>query len=194
MPRSLGPCREVPIFASCVREAVRQLALEGLVQIIPNKGAFVTGISSQDVMDMYQIRARLEGLCASMAAGRATKEQLEGMEEAIVLSDYHAGKGNYEQVCQQDGRFHELLYEASGSRILTHTLGDFHQYLQRVRKASVQYRMRVRPSNSEHREILEAIRQGNSQEAEKAAYGHIANTIENLKNFDIEKVLREEMK
>ena len=79
-------------------------------------------------------------------------------------------------------------------RLLTHTLGDFHQYLQRVRKASVQYRMRVRPSNSEHREILEAIRQGNSQEAEKAAYGHIANTIENLKNFDIEKVLREEMK
>ncbi len=145
-------------------------------------------------MDMYQIRARLESLCASMAAEHASEEQLEGMEETIVLSDYHAGKGNYDQVCQQDSRFHKLLYEASGSRILAHTLGDFHQYLQRVRMASVQYRMRVRPSNSEHRKILEAIRRGDGREAEKAAYGHIANTIENLKNFDIEKVLREEMK
>ena len=185
---------ELGVSRTPAREAIRQLALEGLVQIIPNKGAFVTGISARDVMDMYQIRARLEGLCASMAAEHASREQLEGMEEAIVLSDYHAGKGNYDQVCQQDGRFHELLYEASGSRILTHTLGDFHQYLRRVRMASIQYRMRVRPSNSEHREILEAIRRGDSQAAEKGAYGHIANTIENLKNFDIEKVLREELK
>ena len=186
--------KELGVSRTPVREAVRQLALEGLVQIIPNKGAFVTGISARDVMDMYQIRARLESLCASMAAEHASEEQLEGMEETIVLSDYHAGKGNYDQVCQQDSRFHKLLYEASGSRILAHTLGDFHQYLQRVRMASVQYRMRVRPSNSEHRKILEAIRRGDGREAEKAAYGHIANTIENLKNFDIEKVLREEMK
>ena len=109
--------KELGVSRTPVREAIRQLELEGLVQLIPNKGAFVTGISSKDVMDMYQIRAKLEGLCAAMAAENITKEQLEEMEEAVYLSDFHADKGNYEQVCQQDGRFHQLLYQASGSRI-----------------------------------------------------------------------------
>ena len=186
--------KELGVSRTPVREAIRQLELEGLVQLIPNKGAFVTGISSKDVMDMYQIRAKLEGLCAAMAAENITKEQLEEMEEAVYLSDFHADKGNYEQVCQQDGRFHQLLYQASGSGILAHTLSDFHEYLQRVRMASVKFRMRARPSNSEHKTILEAIRTKDTKRAEEAAYLHIRNTMENLKNFDMEKVLREEIK
>lgn len=186
--------KELGVSRTPVREAIRQLELQGLVQLIPNKGAFVTGISSKDVMDMYLIRAKLEGLCAAMAAEHASKEQIEKMDEFIFLSDYHANKENYQQVCEQDGKFHEMLYEASGSRMLAHTLSDFHQYLQRVRMASVKFRMRVRPSNSEHKMILEAIREGDSQKAEKAAYEHIVNTIENLKNFDLDKVLKEEMK
>ena len=139
--------KELGVSRTPVREAIRQLELEGLVQLIPNKGAFVTGISSKDVMDMYQIRAKLEGLCAAMAAENITKEQLEEMEEAVYLSDFHADKGNYEQVCQQDGRFHQLLYQAKDTK-----------------------------------------------RAEEAAYLHIRNTMENLKNFDMEKVLREEIK
>lgn len=186
--------KEMGVSRTPVREAIRQLELEGLVQLIPNKGAFVTGISSKDVMDMYLIRAKLEGLCAAMAAEHVTEEQLEKMEETILLSDFHAEKGNFEQVCQQDGEFHKLLYEASGSRILAHTLLDFHQYLQRVRMASVRQRKRTQPSTREHKEILEAIRKKDAAAADRAAYQHIVNTIENLKNFSLDEVLKEEMK
>lgn len=186
--------KEMGVSRTPVREAIRQLELEGLVQLIPNKGAFVTGISSKDVMDMYLIRAKLEGLCAAMAAEHVTEEQLEKMEETILLSDFHAEKGNFEQVCQQDGEFHKLLYEASGSRILAHTLLDFHQYLQRVRMASVRQRKRTQPSTREHKEILEAIRKKDASAADRAAYQHIVNTIENLKNFSLDEVLKEEMK
>ena len=129
-----------------------------------------------------------------MAAEHETEVQLEKMEEAIILSDYHAEKGNFEQVCQQDGEFHKLLYEASKSKILAHTLLDFHQYLQRVRMASVRQRKRTQPSTQEHREILEAIRKQDAKAADKAAYQHIINTIENLKSFDLDEVLKEEMK
>ena len=96
-------------WGSAVRRpgGIRQLELEGLVQLIPNK-SLVTGNFLKRRMDMYQIRAKLEGLCAAMAAENITKEQLEEMEEAVYLSDFHADKGNYEQVCQQDGRFHQL--------------------------------------------------------------------------------------
>ena len=97
-------------------------------------------------------------------------------------------------MCQQDGEFHKLLYEASQSRILAHTLLDFHQYLQRVRMASVKERKRTQPSAREHKQILEAIRRGDERAAEQAAYEHITNTMENFKNLDLEKVLKEEMK
>ena len=60
-----------------VREAIRKLELEGLVKIIPNKGAYVTGITPKDVQDIYMIRSILEGMCARWATEHITPEQIE---------------------------------------------------------------------------------------------------------------------
>lgn len=109
---------ELGVSRTPVREALRQLELEGLVTIIPNKGAYVVGISQKDIRDIYEIRTRLEGLCARWAACYITKEQLDELEENIYLSDFHTSKGNYDQVVELDNRFHELLYQASGSKEL----------------------------------------------------------------------------
>ena len=73
-----------------VREAFRQLELEGLIRIIPNKGAYVTGITEKDVKDIYMIRSLLEGLCARWATEHITKEQMEEMEENVYLAEFHA--------------------------------------------------------------------------------------------------------
>ena len=70
--------KELGISRTPVREAIRQLELEGLVQLVPNKGAFVTGISEKDVRDIYLIRARLEGLAARMAAKNGIKVDYTG--------------------------------------------------------------------------------------------------------------------
>ena len=183
--------KELGVSRTPVREAIRQLELEGLVQLIPNKGAFVTGISASDVRDIYLIRSRLEGLAARMAAEHISSEQLAEMEETIVLSDYHVKKEHFEQVCEMDGKFHKLLYAASGSRILEHTLTDFHQYVQRVRMASITNRIRMHKSNSEHEKILEAIRNKDGDQAEKVAAEHISNTVENLKQYDLDRILQE---
>lgn len=158
--------KELGISRTPVREAIRQLELEGLVQLVPNKGAFVTGISEKDVRDIYLIRARLEGLAARMAAKNITPELLDAMEETVVLSEYHAKKEHYEQVCEMDSKFHKLLYKASGSRILEHTLTDFHQYVQRVRMASIMKKRRMEKSNDEHDAILTAIREHDEEKAE----------------------------
>ena len=150
--------KEMGVSRTPVREAIRQLELEGLVQLIPNKGAVVNGISVKDMEDIFSIRSRLEGLCAGWAAKYRTEEELEEMEEVIYMSRFHAGKEHYEQVLELDTRFHELMYEASHSRILAHTLRDFHQYVQKARKISITSRVRSRKSNEEHGMILEAIR------------------------------------
>ena len=181
--------KELVISRTPVREAIRQLELEGLVQLVPNKGAFVTGISEKDVRDIYLIRARLEGLAARMAAKNITPELLDAMEETVVLSEYHAKKEHYEQVCEMDSKFHKLLYKASGSRILEHTLTDFHQYVQRVRMASIMKKRRMEKSNDEHDAILTAIREHDEEKAELVATRHISNTVENLKNYDLDSVL-----
>ena len=62
------------------------------------------------------------------------KKQLDELDENIYLSDFHAAKGNSEQVVELDNRFHEILYNASDSKELKHVLLDFHHYVQRVRK------------------------------------------------------------
>lgn len=172
--------KELGVSRTPVREALRQLELEGLVNIIPNKGAYVTGISEKDVHDIYMIRSLLEGLCVRWAAENITCEQFEELEEVILLSEYHLEKGNSEQFTELDGKFHQVLYKASKSRILDHVLSDFHKYVQMARKNSVMIENRARKSLAEHREILEALRKHDARRAEELANAHIIHVMENL--------------
>lgn len=162
-----------------VREALRQLELEGLVEIIPNKGARVTGITKKDMDDIYQIRYLLEGLSARWATEHVTEEQLEKMEEILYLTEFHAKKENYAQVYELDSQFHELMYEASGSKLLNHILSDFHMYVTRIRKTSLADGSRSKYSTEEHRAILDAIKAHDAKRAEECAHVHVMSTVEN---------------
>ena len=172
--------KELGVSRTPVREALRQLELEGLVNIIPNKGAYVTGITEKDVHDIYMIRSMLEGLCVRWATQHITSEQLEELDEILLLSTYHLEKENPEQMTELDGRFHQVLYDASNSRILDHVLSDFHKYVQMARGNSVKTEERAVKSIEEHREILNAIKEKDADKAEKLATLHIRNVMENL--------------
>ena len=174
---------ELGVSRTPVREALRQLELEGLVTIIPNKGAYVTGITPKDVHDIYKIRSMLEGLCARWATRNITDDQIEELEEIILLSEFHlrkASHGKAEQVSELDGKFHKVLYEASNSRILEHVLSDFHKYVKVARTMSVGAKDRAEKSIAEHRGILDAIKNKDADLAEQLANEHIMKVIENL--------------
>ena len=177
--------QELGVSRTPVREALRQLELEGLVKIIPNKGAFVAGISNKDIHDIYMIRSYLEGLCARWACENATKEQLEKMEEAIYLSEFHTKKENYDQVVEMDSRFHEYMYQSCGSKILGHLLRDYHQYVHSIRKVTLRDPERAENSNKEHLAILEAISARDQDTAEKLAHDHISNAIGNIMSHNL---------
>ena len=168
---------ELGVSRTPVREAFRQLELEGLIQIVPNKGAYVTGITSKDVKDIYMIRSSLEGMCARLATEHITKEQLEEIEENIYLASFHASKG---QMAELDNRFHHILYEACDSKMLQNLLQDFHQYVIRIRKKTLSTMERGMASNEEHRRIMEAIKAGNADEAEQLATLHMTNAYDNI--------------
>lgn len=171
---------EMGVSRTPVREAFRQLELEGLIQIIPNKGAYVTGITEKDVKDIYMIRSLLEGLCARWATEHITEEKMEEMEENVYLAEFHAQKGHMEQLAELDNRFHDILYESCNSKILEHQLKDFHQYVLRVRKKTLANVSRGNQSNEEHRSIMEAIRDKNADLAEQLAHQHMINAYENM--------------
>ncbi len=171
---------ELGVSRTPVREAFRQLELEGLIQIIPNKGAYVTGITEKDVKDIYMIRSLLEGLCARWATEHITAEQMEEMEENVYLAEFHATKGHLEQLAELDNRFHEIMYEACSSKMLEHQLKDFHQYVLRVRKKTLANVNRGPKSNAEHKGIMEAIKSGNGELAEKLAHQHMINAYDNM--------------
>jgi DNA-binding GntR family transcriptional regulator len=178
---------ELGVSRTPVREALRQLELEGLVKIIPNKGAYVAGISNKDIHDIYMIRSYLEGLCARWACENITEEQIDEIEEVIYLSDFHVKKKHYDQIVELDSKFHELLYAASGSKILGHLLRDYHQYVHSLRKITLSDPERAANSNAEHSAILEAIRLRDKEKAEKLAHEHIIRTISNINNHNLAK-------
>ncbi len=171
---------EMGVSRTPVREAFRQLELEGLIQIIPNKGAYVTGITEQDVKDIYMIRSLLEGLCAKWATEHITDEQMREMEENVYLAEFHARKGQLEQLAQLDNRFHEIMYEACSSKILERELKDLHQYVLRVRKKTLAKADRGLKSNEEHKGIMEAIKAGDGELAETLANRHMINAYSNM--------------
>lgn len=178
---------ELGVSRTPVREALRQLSLEGLVEILPNRGAHVTGISEKDIYDIYMIRSMLEGMCARWATEYITPKQLEEMEESVLLSEFYLEKGDYDQVYKMDSRFHDMLYEASHSKILDHVLSDFHCYVQQARRLSISKENRAFQSTGEHRKILDAIKSHDADLAEQLANHHILNTLTNIRKINNEK-------
>lgn len=178
--REVAIGEELGVSRTPVREAFRQLELEGLIRIVPNKGAYVTGITSKDVEDIYMIRALLEGLCAKWATEHISEEQMQEMEENVYLAEFHEEKGHAEQIATLDSRFHEILYEACNSKMLEHTLKDFHQYVYRVRKQTLAQNIRGNASNHEHRDIMEAIKERDGEKASELARLHMLKAYENI--------------
>ena len=159
----------------------RALEQEELVEIYPNRGAYVKGITYKDVEDIFRIRARLEGLCAEMAVSSITHEQLDKLDEIILLSKFYEEKKDMEHLLKMDSQFHEVLFESCGSKMLEHQLKDYHQYVQKARLRSLKRQERAKKSTQEHEEILLAIKDKDAKRADELATRHILNAIANIR-------------
>lgn len=176
---------ELGVSRTPVREALRQLELEGLVKIIPNKGAYVVGIESKDIKDIYEIRARLEGLCARWATENADESHIARLDEIVELTEFQCYRKKYEKVLELDNEFHELLYEMADSNMLYRTMSDFHHYVEIVRKKTLSANERVVHSVKEHADIVNAIKSGDADKAEELAMQHMINTIHYIEEHNL---------
>ena len=148
---------ELGVSRTPIREAIRQLELEGLVKTVPNKGAVVSGISKKDIEDIYTIRMLIEGLAARWAAEKITPKELKELQEAVDLEEFYTNKNDTEQLLKFDTRFHDIIYKACKSKPLMHMLSTFHHYVQKARSISMSSPERAKQVLREHKAILQAI-------------------------------------
>lgn len=178
--RESAIANELKVSRTPVREAIRQLQLEGLVRSIPNKETVVCGITEEDVHDIFLVRDKLEGVAGRLAAERITQEELEKMEEIIELTEFYASKGDLSRLESLDHTFHDAIYNATKSKIIKHVLSDFHTYIQQVRKKSMATPGRVNYLIEEHRAIYEAIKNRDGDKAEELINAHLKKVTNNI--------------
>ena len=163
-----------------LRGALHRLAEEGLVEINPNRGAVVLGIGEEELVDIYKIRIRLEGLASAEAAKRISDEDLKKLRETVELAEFYIARQNAERLKELDTEFHDIIYRASGNRALCRTLSELHRSIKFYRKRSFAVPNRLEKSVAEHVEILRAIECGDSEAADRLTREHIEAALENL--------------
>jgi DNA-binding GntR family transcriptional regulator len=173
---------EMGVSRTPVREAIRKLELEGLVVMVPRKGAYVAGLSLKEVADVFEIRRALEGLAAELAVDRITDAELENLERYLVKIADEIDRGDLNKVIETDTDFHTLLYEASRNQRLSQIINNLREHIQRFRATSLSHPGRMKEALEEHRRIVEAISSRDSETARRLAQEHIENAENSLMN------------
>ena len=163
-----------------IRAALHTLAEEGLINLVPNRGAVVVGVTREDLIDIYKIRMRLEGLASALAAERISKEDLATLRESVELAEFYISKNDTEHLKELDTQFHAIIYRASGNRMLNKTLSELHRNIISYRKMSLSVPGRLERSVGEHREILKAIEAGDAERADSLTCAHVAAALDNM--------------
>lgn len=171
---------ELGVSRTPVREAIRKLEQEGYVIMMPRRGTYVATMSIRDINEIFEIRTALESLSNGLAAERITEEELEHLQRLLVIIGGYIKENDIEKIVDTDIEFHDLLYHAARNTRLVGIISNLRDQLTRFRTLSMSYPGRLEATLEEHREIVEAIAQGNVEVARKAAEKHMENSEKTL--------------
>ncbi|MDT7919871.1 MAG: GntR family transcriptional regulator [Meiothermus sp.] len=166
-----GLAQELGISRTPVREALQRLAQEGLVELLPGKGARVRVLSAEEVREVYDVRALLEGEAAALAAQNATEAELNRLEKLLLKLDALPAEA-YAQQMQVDLDFHTALVEAAHNKTLARIYADLRSSLTLIR--SFQQTLSQHPrTRQQHQAILAALKAHDLARAAEAARTHV---------------------
>lgn len=171
-------CTRFGVSRPVVREALRQLAAEGLVEAIPNQGTVVVQLTLEDAQDLYEVRVLLEGLAGELFAHRATAEDRADLRAAFDrIAESFAMEGLVEQLQGKD-EFYEVLLRGAGNSVIRSTLLGIHARVQMLRGISMQSPGRLNASLAELRAITDAAIGGDAEAAGEACRRHIQSAAD----------------
>lgn len=162
------------VSRATIREAIRQLAAEGLVTSIPQKGAVVAMPARQEATELFELRAVLEGMVARRFVERAKKQHRQALRKAYeALRGVVAASGSSWQMLQAKGQFYEALFAGAGNTTISEVIRGLQARITLLRAASMSQPQRLEASLEEIAEIVEAIEQGDPAAAERASAAHV---------------------
>ncbi len=153
-----------------IREVLNRLDHEGLVELIPQKGAFVARIGFTDAREIFQIREALEGIAAKISASRFTKEELDEFESALDTEDL-------EEAEKVGRKLHQSIVQKAENKRISGLIDMLRGQIERMYFFARNLPGREKRSLQEHREILQALKMKNGELAEKAMRKHMVSTL-----------------
>ena len=173
--REMAISEEMGVSRTPVREALRQLELEGLVLMIPRKGAEVAEITEKNMRDVLEVRKALEELAVQLACDKITKEEIEEMKKAAEEFRMILKNKDITEIAEADVRFHDIIYMATDNQKLILLLNNLREQMYRYR---VEYLKDVESRKTlveEHYAVYRALKARNQQQAVKDICIHIVN-------------------
>jgi DNA-binding GntR family transcriptional regulator len=167
-----GMARDLGVSPTPVREALRRLAAEGLVEIVAWRGVSVRQLSDQDMVETYQCREALEGLACRLAARRMDEE---GIRKLRRLLDASARARTAAEVVEVNSRIHNVIFGYAGNNRLRKMLSQLRETIMHDRALSAASSVRRQAIHAEHIAIVEALGRQDADRAERAMRRHVRN-------------------
>lgn len=172
-----------------IREAIRKLELEGLVVMVPRRGAQVAQITEKSMSDVLEVRLALDELAVQLACGRISEEQKQELKGACIAFEEAVKTRDAHVIAKQDVAFHDIIFQATGNARLTQMVNNLAEQMYRYRfeyiKDERQHDMLIK----EHRRIYESIVKNDVEAAKEAIRIHIENQEKSIiRQIRLEKV------
>ena len=157
-----------------IREALHRLTQSGLVEQVPRRGVFVRQPGPVELIEMFEVMAELEAVCARLAASRITERALDEMKALNARCLDAVGQGKSDNYYEMNEVFHRMLYRQSGNAFLEQECLRLHRRLKPFRRLQLRVRGRLSQSMTEHEQVVAALEAGDGSAAASAIRAHVA--------------------
>ena len=168
--------REYKTSRTPLREALRQLEADGLIENIPNRGAFVIGLSPQDISDLTELRNQAEISAVRWAIERITEKEKEEMSETFEFMQFYTQQNDIPKMLNINRAFHKIIYNATHNKMLIKNLNIYQIYLSYTNPSNYYDPNYLREVLYEHREIYNAFLSCDKDAGEVAMRYHMVNS------------------
>jgi DNA-binding GntR family transcriptional regulator len=175
-----------------IREALHSLELEGLIESIPRVGYVVKPINEDEVEEICEIRAAIEGVGARWAMEKAPQKLIEDLRKNILISEEKVVQGDPKAFVELDAQFHEIIAKLSGSKRLQELGQTLRRHMLRYRIQSIYLIENVLRAIEGHKGILEAIERGNLEEVSGAIKNHLEQSKKDILRYAFQEATKTE--
>lgn len=163
-----------------VREALKQLMSVGLVENVPHRSPFVKKLSIEEIIELYYIRAALEGVASRLASQRLSDKQIQELERLCKRMEAKARSGKYEDFSENNSKFHFLVYEATNSPRLQEMALHYYRQCEQYRALVMELPGSYDEVCQEHKNILNAFKERDLEKADYVARQHYFNSARRI--------------